>query len=395
MKKTIIAATVILVCMSGWGQSNLDKMRSERQELEKQIASQEKILTSTEKSISSQVSNLNIISARLKERSRLLRNTQSQIRELTAQESALNRQIRQLEKEYKSCCDNYERACVFYQTQHREMNALTFLLEAESFRQLTRRIRYLNEYSNSLESLGRQLSERKDTLEKRRVEIAALRKEKEKVESAEKKQQADVEREQKQQQKVVDNLKSKRTQLKKEIAAQQKKMDQLSKEIDRQIQLALKESGSSQAKRKMTAEDFALSGSFESNKGKLPMPIDGAFLVVGKYGISQVAGQKDVKQNNLGIDIQGEKGARALCIFEGEVSSVFQHGKGQIGVLVRHGSYISVYCNLRDSKLKKGDKVKAGSVIGTIQTSDNGSPILHFQLHKESTRLNPEQWIKH
>ncbi len=395
MRRFILSIMAIMVCLSGWGQSSLDKMRNQRQELEKQIANQEKILTSTEKNISSQVSNLNIINARLQERSRLLKNTQSQIRELTSQESALNKQIRQLEKEYKSCCDNYEKACIFFQTQHREMNALTFLLEAESFRQLTRRIRYLNEYSGSLENLGRQLTERKNALEKKRQEIAALRKEKEKVENDEQKQKADIEREQKQQQKVVDSLKSKRSQLKKEITAQQKKMDQLSKEIDRQIQMALKDNTSSgQTKRKMTAEDFALSGSFESNKGKLPMPIDGAFLVVGKYGISQVAGQKDVKQNNLGIDIQGEKGAKALCIFEGEVSSVFQHGKGQIGVLVRHGSYISVYCNLYDSKLKKGDKVKAGSVIGTIQTSENGSPILHFQLHKESTRLNPEQWIK-
>ncbi|MCQ2083029.1 MAG: peptidoglycan DD-metalloendopeptidase family protein [Bacteroidaceae bacterium] len=395
MRRTVIVLLALVFCISAAGQSNIDRMRSERQELEKQIANQEKILTSTEKSISSQVSNLNIINARLEERTRLLENTRAQIRELAAQEMALNRQIKQLEKEYKSCCDNYEKACAFFQRQNREMNALTFVLESESFRQATRRIRYLNEYSGSLERLGNQLVERKDTLESKRREISALRLEKESVEDEEKKQLDNVEKEQKQQQQVVSSLKNKRTQLKKEISAQQKKMDQLSKEIDRQIQLALKESSSTRSQGKMSPEDFALTGSFESNKGKLPVPIDGAFLIVGKYGISQVAGQKDVKQNNLGIDIQGEKGSHALCIFEGQVSSVFQHGKGQIGVLVRHGSYISVYCNLHDTNLKKGDNVKAGSVIGTIQTSDNGSPVLHFQLHKESTRLNPELWIKH
>ena len=103
---------------------------------------------------------------------------------------------------------------------------------------------------------------------------------------------------------------------------------------------------------------------------------------------------KDVKQNNLGLDIQGQDGAQARAVFDGTVSSIFQQGKGQIGVLIRHGSYISVYCNLSETRLKKGDKVKTGDIVGNIQTSENGTPILHFQLHKESTRLNPSDWLR-
>jgi septal ring factor EnvC (AmiA/AmiB activator) len=94
------------------------------------------------------------------------------------------------------------------------------------------------------------------------------------------------------------------------------------------------------------------------------------------------------------LDIQGNMGAQARAVFDGTVSSIFQQGKGQIGVLIRHGSYISVYCNLSDTRLKTGAKVKTGDAIGNIQTSEDGNPILHFQLHKESTRLNPSLWLK-
>ena len=171
-------------------------------------------------------------------------------------------------------------------------------------------------------------------------------------------------------------------------------MDALSKEIDRQIQQALKEEKAKTPDKVQSPEDIKLSGTFESNKGRLPMPITGAYLVVGEYGVQNVAGMKDVKQNNLGIDIQGNDGAQARAVFDGTVSSIFQQGKGQIGVLIRHGSYISVYCNLSETRLKKGDKVKTGDIVGNIQTSDNGTPILHFQLHKESTRLNPSDWLR-
>ena len=170
--------------------------------------------------------------------------------------------------------------------------------------------------------------------------------------------------------------------------------ESLSKEIDRQIQLALKEEKAKTPDKVQSPEDIKLSGTFESNKGRLPMPITGAYLVVGEYGVQNVAGMKDVKQNNLGLDIQGQDGAQAGAVYDGTVSSIFQQGKGQIGVLIRHGSYISVYCNLSETRLKKGDKVKTGDIVGNIQTSENGTPILHFQLHKESTRLNPSDWLR-
>jgi len=396
MKRNIILLFLLSAPLFMQGQTNsvIEKMRRERAEMEEQIARQEKILTSTESNISSQVSNLNIITAKLKERTRMLDKTRNEIRSLDREGSRLEKEIAQLEKEHEQCKERYADACRFYQHQNSSFNPLTFILATESFREMSRRARYVSEYSSSLQEMADEISQKKDTLEDRKAQIELVRKEKVELQKIQQKNEEEARKEEKQQKTLVNQLKNKRSNLKKEISAQQKKMNDLSKEIDRQIQLAIKEEQERNRQANMPQEDIKLSGSFESNKGKLPIPITGPYLIVGEYGVQNVAGMKDVKQNNLGIDIQGQEGAQARAVFDGTVSSIFQQGKGQIGVLIRHGSYISVYCNLSETRLKKGDKVKTSDIVGNVQTSEDGTPILHFQLHKESTRLNPSDWLR-
>jgi len=397
MTKNILFLLFLLsVPVLSLGQNNsvIEKMRRERAEMEEQIARQEKILISTETDISSQVKNLNIITAKLKERTKVLEKTRSEIRALDRESGRLEQEIVQLEKEYEQCKERYADACRFYQRQNSSFNPLSFILATDSFREMSRRARYVSEYSSSLREMADEIMQKKDTLEDRKAQVEIMKQEKVELQKVQQQNEEAARMEEKQQKSLVDQLKNKRTNLKKEIASQQKKMNELSKEIDRQIQLAIKEEKETVRQPDQPQVDVKLSGSFESNKGKLPMPITGAYLVVGEYGVQNVAGLKDVKQNNLGIDIQGQDGAQARAVFDGTVSSIFQQGKGQIGVLIRHGLYISVYCNLSETRLKKGDTVKTSDIVGDIQTSEDGTPVLHFQLHKESTRLNPSDWLR-
>jgi len=410
MKRNILLILLFFVTLAMQGQTNsvIEKMRKERADMEEQISNQEKILVSTESDISSQVKNLDIITAKLKERTRMLEKTRSEIRSLDRESTRLEKEIVQLEKEFEECKERYADACRFYQHQNTGYNIISFILATESFREMSRRARYVSEYSNSLQEMAEEISHKKDTLEDRKAQVELIKVEKVSLQEIQKKNEEETRKEEKQQKTLVSQLKNKRSQLKKEISAKQKKMNDLSKEIDRQIQLAIKEEQAQRQKQQQQQQsqqqtqqqlnaaqaDIKLSGSFESNKGKLPMPITGPYLVVGEYGVQQVAGMKDVKTNNLGIDIQGQEGAQAKAVFDGTVSSIFQQGKGQIGVLIRHGSYISVYCNLSETRLKKGDTVKASDIVGNIQTSEDGTPVLHFQLHKESTRLNPSAWLR-
>lgn len=134
--------------------------------------------------------------------------------------------------------------------------------------------------------------------------------------------------------------------------------------------------------------DQRLSSNFESNKGRLPIPITGQYRIVSHFGQYNVEGLKNVKLDNKGINILGSAGCQARSIFDGEVSGVANIG-GTWLVLVRHGRYISVYCNLRSVSVSKGQKVSARQALGTVG-ADN---ILQFQLRKETAKLNPESWL--
>ena len=138
----------------------------------------------------------------------------------------------------------------------------------------------------------------------------------------------------------------------------------------------------------VSTEDQRISGSFESNKGRLPMPITGPYRIVSHFGQYNVEGLKGVTLDNKGINIKGQAGAQARSIFDGEVSAVFGIG-GVMGVMVRHGSYISVYCNLSSVSVRKGQKVSTRQALGTIGSEN----ILQFQLRKQVAKLNPESWL--
>lgn len=138
----------------------------------------------------------------------------------------------------------------------------------------------------------------------------------------------------------------------------------------------------------LSSVDRMLSGGFEANRGRLPMPISGSYKIVSHFGQYNVQGLSGVTLDNKGINILGTSGCVARSIYDGEVSAVFGYG-GMWNVLVRHGAYISVYCNLKSVSVHKGQKVSTRQALGAVGT-DN---ILQFQLRKETAKLNPEAWL--
>ncbi|MCH5312068.1 MAG: peptidoglycan DD-metalloendopeptidase family protein [Prevotella sp.] len=160
-----------------------------------------------------------------------------------------------------------------------------------------------------------------------------------------------------------------------------------SRKRERDIAAAQKEAAE-QPVALMASEDRKISGSFESNKGRLPMPIMGGYKIVSHFGQYNVEGLPNVKLDNKGINILGQPGARVRSIFDGEVTAVFSLA-GTTGVMVRHGNYISVYCNLGSVSVSKGQRVSTGQSIGTVGSEN----ILQFQLRRETAKLNPEIWL--
>lgn len=138
--------------------------------------------------------------------------------------------------------------------------------------------------------------------------------------------------------------------------------------------------------------DRALSSSFEANRGRLPMPVTGGYTITRHYGSYNVAGLNGVQLDSKGINITSQPGAQARAIFRGEVTAIFTYG-GMYNIIVRHGSYMSVYCNLSSTSVRRGQTVQARQALGTIAADTSGNATLHFQLRRETAKLNPEVWL--
>lgn len=148
--------------------------------------------------------------------------------------------------------------------------------------------------------------------------------------------------------------------------------------------------------RKEVSENFAaadpdarLSGSFASNKGRLPMPITGAYKVVRGFGSNVVDGARGVHLSSKGIYLKGQPGAQARCVFNGEVSKIYYTGNSYI-VMVRHGRYISVYSDLASVHVSAGQKVNTNQTLGNLGPTN----IMQFQLRNWTELLNPRSWLR-
>ena len=139
----------------------------------------------------------------------------------------------------------------------------------------------------------------------------------------------------------------------------------------------------------VSSEDRRLSGNFESNKGRLPMPLVGSYQIVHRFGNNSVTDVKgNVTLNKKGIDLKGQPGAQVRAVFDGEVTAVFGYS-GTTVVIIRHGSYLSVYCELASVSVSRGQKVSARQTIGKVGSDG----LMQFQLRKGDTKLNPELWL--
>ena len=138
--------------------------------------------------------------------------------------------------------------------------------------------------------------------------------------------------------------------------------------------------------------DRALNSSFAANQGRLSMPITGGYAITRHYGSYNVAGLKGVQLDSKGINITGHPGAQARAVFKGEVTAIFSYS-GMYNVIVRHGSYMSVYCNLSSVSVRNGQQVEARQTLGSVARDASGNCTLHFQLRKETAKLNPEAWF--
>lgn len=414
-----------------FAQSNklIKELEGKRGSLQKQIAESETLLKTTQKDVGSQLNGLAALTGQIEERKRYILMINKDVEAIELELSSLGKQLTRLQSDLRDKKKKYE-ASVQYLYKNRSVEEkLMFIFSAKSLEQTYRRLRYVREYATYQRLQGEEILKKQEQVNQKQQELQQVKAAKEGLLKEREEEKGKLEEQEKEKKTLVANLQKKQRGLQNELSKKRREANQLNARIDRLIaeeiekarKRAAEEARREAAARKkenekvdktttttttskpkstpletysMSKADRELSGSFVNNRGKLPMPITGAYIITSRYGQYAVEGLRNVKLDNKGIDIQGKPGAQARAIFDGKVAAVFQLN-GLVNILVRHGNYISVYCNLSSASVKQGDTVTTKQTLGQIFSdgSDNGRTVLHFQLRKEKEKLNPEPWL--
>lgn len=428
MKLLLFFFLLLLPVSPLFAQSNklIKELESKRGALQKQIVESETLLITTKKDVGSQLKGLAALTGQIEERRRYILTINNDVESIERELSSLGRQLTRLQRDLKDKKKKYESSVQYLYKNRSIEEKLMFIFSAKSLAQTYRRMRYVREYATYQRLQGEEVLKKQEQLNRKKAELQQVKAAKEGLLKEREEEKVKLEAQEKEQKLLVANLKKKQRGLQNELNKKRREANQLNARIDRLIAeeiekarkraaeearreaVARKKAGektataSTSAKPKaqpldtysMSKADRELSGNFANNRGKLPMPITGAYIITSHYGQYSVEGLRNVKLDNKGIDIQGKPGAQARAIFNGKVAAVFKLN-GLFNILVRHGNYISVYCNLSSASVKQGDDVTTKQTLGQIFSdgADNGRTVLHFQLRKEKEKLNPEPWL--
>ena len=425
----LISCLCLTTTISAQSNKLIKELESKRGALQQQIAETESLLKNTKKDVGSQLNGLAVLTGQIEERKRYIIAINNDVEAVGREIAGLERQLRGLQRDLKDKKKKYESSVQYLYKNKSVEERLMFIFSAKSLGQTYRRLRYVREYATYQRLQGEEILKKQEQVKKKRTELRQVKAAKETLLKEREGEKAKLESQEKAKREMVASLQKKQKGLQSEINKKKREANQLNARIDKLIAEEIekarrqaeeearreaaarkkaakgeKSEASSDKTKKEKAEpleaysmskaDRELSGNFAGNRGKLPMPISGPYIITSHYGQYAVEGLRNVKLDNKGIDIQGKPGAQARAIFDGKVAAVFKLN-GLFNILVRHGNYISVYCNLSSASVKSGDIVKTKQPMGEVFSdgADNGRTVLHFQLRKEKEKLNPEPWL--
>ena len=436
----LLIACCFLSTLLAQSTRKIRELEAKRKEFHQQIAESETLLQSTKKDVKSQLDNLALLTGQIEERRKYINTIESDVHILTSEIASLQKQLNKLQRDLKDKKQKYEISVQYMYRNKSVQEKLMFIFSAENLSQTYRRMRYVQEYANFQRLQGMEIERKQKQIAAKKREVEQTKNAKQNLLKQGEAEKIKLEIQEKERQTLLANLQKKQKGIQNEIRKKKRSAEQLNAQIDRLIEIEIEKArkrAEEEARRKAAAEaaakaaaakkaenkttggvtrsksteknedtrkaapvekfslnneDRQLSGSFERNRGILPVPITGPYVIVSHYGQYAVDGLRNVKLDNKGIDIKGKPGAQARAVFDGEVSAIFQYN-GLNNILVRHGNYISVYCNLSSVSVSKGSKVNTRTVLGTIHTDSSGNTVLHFQLRKETAKLNPELWL--
>lgn len=424
---TLLLAIAFTIPVAAQNSKKVKDLKQQQSKLQTELQKSRSQLDKTRKQVKTGQQNVDYLGLQMSNRLAHIHRLEKEMESLETEIMHLQGKIKKIDGEVRQSRKRLKAAVLYARTQRENHDPIAFILSAKTFSQMFRRARYAREYAVYQHSLGERIQQKQAELLEAQNRLLETKSKKSTLLHEVMLQRKTLGAQQLQEQKKVDGLKKQESGLQGKVKEQQKQLAALDKKIEEVIAYEIEQArkkAEEEARRKreaekknqataaaapasrqgqqaaqqkntsgwLSAEDRQLSGTFEQNKGRLPVPITGQYMLGSRFGIYNVPGMKDVQLDNKGTNFIGKPGARARAIFDGTVTSVFQFA-GTRNVLIRHGNYISVYCNLSSVIVTKGQKVRTKDIIGTVADDGSGNCTLHFQLRKETIKLNPEAWI--
>lgn len=368
---------------------SVKELQNKQKKLQEEIEQTNKMLKQTKKDETATLNKLNLIGQNIKNQRQLINTLDREI-------GALDREMRNLgltRDSLQRILENYKAdyAQMIRQTHYTriQQSPLLFILSSDSFQQLVRRARYMQQFAHFRQEQIRRIQSTQAEIDHQNQLLQTNKRNKETALNTRKREQENLKRDERKQQNMLNQLKSKEKDLSKKLQQQQKKVAELNKKIDDIV----RKQADKASKTTLTKEQQLLAGGFEANKGRLPWPVEKG-MISGHFGKQQHPLYAHVIMDNKGVYIQTTSGAKARAVYKGEVTSCFMVA-GTYAVIIQHGNYRTVYSNLIKLNVKQGDKVDTKQTIGTIFTDpeQDQKTELYFQVYKDRNILNPELWI--
>ena len=391
--------------------SEKEALQDKKAKIQKEIKLTNTLLQKAKKEKNQSVTTLNTLNKQIQSRQEIIHALDLEVKMASVQIANLKQQIQETQQSIVTQQELLDTLKSEYalMIRHAYFNRnaydrLAFVFSSQSYNQAFKRLRYLQEYSQFRQ---KQVEEIKLAEQKLSDELLALKRQKvlltvaknEKIQSLESSQieVGILDSEQSSQKTLLSKLRKKEKQLKKELQSKQRLAKELDKQIrkiiEEEIRLAKAKASKESDVLALTPEEQELADNFTSNKGKLPWPVERG-VIIERFGVQAHPVLRGIETFNNGVKITTEEGAHIRAVFEGNVSRIIDIPGAGKAVILSHGDYFSVYSNLLEVFVKRGQSVLLKEKIGTVLTKTNtNESITELQIWKGSEKMDPSSWL--
>ncbi|MCW5910395.1 MAG: peptidoglycan DD-metalloendopeptidase family protein [Cyclobacteriaceae bacterium] len=397
--KLFAFALFFILSFTVHAQKSKTQLQREKQKNLEKIKETERILEETGEQKKNSLGELNALNQRILQQESLIKSIQGEVSLLDYDISENNQIIDALERDLKKLKEEYAAMLFAAQKASGKVDKLTFLFSAQSFDQMMMRLKYMEQYGKARQDQAAAIEKVQDILKEQVRVTQVKRSEKTALLNEELKQNQQLTNLKQKQRTLVRNLEKQEKQLRKDLETTRKAVaeldDLIAKIIKEEMEKAAREARErerNKTSREASEAAIALSASFEDNKSKFPWPVSG-FVAQG-FGRQDHPVLKGIVIQNDGVNIQTKQNEVVKAVFNGEVSKIAATMGFGNTIIIKHGSFFTVYTGVKDIVVKQGQAVSTSQELGKVHVNGDGISELRFQIRKNFDALNPQEWLR-